>query len=108
MIFGPPMFPATRDLPRHVAIIMDGNGRWAEQHGRARVEGHRKGADAVREVVRAARETGSRALALYSFSAHNGERPLDEVKALMELLRDYVIGERTEIMENGIRLTTIG
>jgi len=77
----------TTQLPRHVAIIMDGNGRWAQAHGLPRVEGHRQGAKAVREVVRAAREIGVRAL---------------------QLLRDYVIEERDEIMENGIRLTAIG
>ncbi len=102
------MSASKRELPRHVAIVMDGNGRWAQANGRARVEGHRKGADAVRVVVRAARETGIRALTLYAFSAQNWERPADEVRTLMELLRDYVIEERAEIMDNGIRLTTIG
>jgi undecaprenyl diphosphate synthase len=102
------MSSGKHELPRHVAIVMDGNGRWAQQHARARVEGHRKGADAVRDIVRAARETGIRALTLYAFSAQNWERPLDEVRTLMELLRDYVVQERAEIMDNGIRLTTIG
>jgi len=97
-----------RELPRHVAIVMDGNGRWAQLNNRARVEGHKKGADAVRNIVRAARETGIRALTLYAFSAQNWERPLEEVRTLMELLRDYVVQERAEIMDNGIRLTTIG
>lgn len=96
------------ELPRHIAIVMDGNGRWAQNHGRPRVEGHRRGADAVHAVVRAARETGIRALTLYAFSAQNWDRPVDEVRTLMELLRDYLLEERTEIMENGIRLTTIG
>ncbi|HXU62557.1 MAG TPA: polyprenyl diphosphate synthase [Polyangia bacterium] len=95
-------------LPRHVAIIMDGNGRWAQQHGLPRVEGHRQGAKAVREVVRAARETGLRALTLYAFSAQNWQRPVEEVATLMQLLRDYVIEERDEIMENDIRLVAIG
>jgi undecaprenyl diphosphate synthase len=95
-------------LPRHVAIIMDGNGRWAQQHGLPRVEGHRQGAKAVREVVRAARETGLRALTLYAFSAQNWQRPVEEVATLMQLLRDYVIEERDEIMENDIRLIAIG
>jgi undecaprenyl diphosphate synthase len=102
------MSAGKRELPRHIAIVMDGNGRWAQRHSRARVEGHRKGADAVRDIVRAARETGIRALTLYAFSAQNWERPLDEVRTLMELLRDYVVQERAEIMDNGIRLTTIG
>jgi undecaprenyl diphosphate synthase len=95
-------------LPRHVAIIMDGNGRWAQEHGLPRIEGHRQGAKAVREVVRAARETGLRALTLYAFSAQNWQRPLEEVATLMQLLRDYVIEERGEIMDNDIRLVAIG
>src|SRR4051812_28163749 len=95
-------------LPRHVAIIMDGNGRWAQRRGLPRVEGHRRGAVAVRDVVRAAREVGLRALTLYAFSAQNWERPPEEVATLMQLLRDYVIEERDEIMENEIRLTAIG
>jgi undecaprenyl diphosphate synthase len=95
-------------LPRHVAIIMDGNGRWAQEHGLPRVEGHRQGAKAVREVVRAAREIGLRALTLYAFSAQNWQRPVEEVATLMQLLRDYVIEERDEIMENDIRLIAIG
>ena len=95
-------------LPRHVAIIMDGNGRWAQEHGLPRVEGHRQGAKAVREVVRAAREIGLRALTLYAFSAQNWQRPVEEVATLMQLLRDYVIEERDEIMDNDIRLVAIG
>jgi undecaprenyl diphosphate synthase len=95
-------------LPRHVAIIMDGNGRWAQLRGLPRIEGHRRGAVAVREVVRAARQVGVKALTLYAFSAQNWLRPPDEVALLMQLLRDYIIEERTEIMENGIRLQTIG
>jgi len=95
-------------LPRHMAIIMDGNGRWAQEHGLPRVEGHRQGAKAVREVVRAAREVGLRALTLYAFSAQNWQRPVEEVATLMQLLRDYVIEERDEIMDNDIRLIAIG
>jgi len=95
-------------LPRHVAIIMDGNGRWAQEHGLPRVEGHRQGAKAVREVVRAAREINLRALTLYAFSAQNWQRPPDEVATLMQLLREYVIEERDEIMDNDIRLIAIG
>jgi undecaprenyl diphosphate synthase len=109
------MVPETRrmlldptQLPRHVAIIMDGNGRWAQGRGLPRVEGHRRGAVAVRTVVRAAREVGLRAITLYAFSAQNWDRPPDEVATLMQLLRDYVIDERDEIMENGIRLVAIG
>ncbi len=95
-------------LPRHVAIIMDGNGRWAQKHDQPRVQGHRKGAQSVRAVVRAAREAGVRALTLYAFSAQNWQRPPEEVGILMQLLRDYLIEERAEIMDNGIRLITIG
>ena len=95
-------------LPRHVAIIMDGNGRWAQGRGLPRVEGHRRGAVAVREVVRAAREIGLPAITLYAFSAQNWQRPPEEVATLMQLLRDYVIDERDEIMENDIRLIAIG
>ena len=95
-------------LPRHVAIIMDGNGRWAQRRGLPRTEGHRRGAKAVREVVRAAREIGVRALTLYAFSQQNWERPAEEVATLMQLLREYVIEERDEIMDNAIRLIAIG
>jgi undecaprenyl diphosphate synthase len=95
-------------LPRHVAIIMDGNGRWAQKRGLPRIEGHRQGAQSVRKVVRAAREAGLRALTLYAFSAQNWRRPPEEVGALMHLLRDFLIEERAEIMDNGIRLTAIG
>jgi undecaprenyl diphosphate synthase len=94
--------------PRHVAIIMDGNGRWAKRRGLPRIEGHRKGADSVRDVVRASRELGLKALTLYAFSSQNWDRPMEEVRALMELLRDYIVEERTEIMDNEIRLVTIG
>jgi len=100
--------PESAILPRHVAIIMDGNGRWAQSRGLPRVEGHRQGAKSVREVVRAAREVGLGALTLYAFSSQNWQRPTEEVGALMQLLRDYVIEERAEIMENGIRLIAIG
>jgi undecaprenyl diphosphate synthase len=95
-------------LPRHVAIIMDGNGRWAQQRGLPRIEGHRKGADAVRDVVRASRELGLQALTLYAFSMQNWARPADEVAVLMQLLKDYCEGERSEIMDNDIRLVAVG
>ena len=101
-----PLDPAT--LPQHVAIIMDGNGRWAQCQGLPRIEGHRRGAKSVRTVVRAAREIGLRALTLYAFSAQNWRRPGEEVALLMQLLLEYVLEERAEIMDNGIRLTAIG
>jgi undecaprenyl diphosphate synthase len=95
-------------VPRHVAIIMDGNGRWAESRGLPRVEGHEEGARSVRAVVRACRELGVEALTLYSFSTENWKRPKAEIGALMTLLRRYVTQERREIMEQGIRLRAIG
>jgi undecaprenyl diphosphate synthase len=98
----------TRRLPRHVGIIMDGNGRWAQRQGRPRLEGHRVGADSVRDITRAARELGIEALTLYAFSSQNWQRPVDEVAGLMQLLRDYLLGERSEILDNSIRLEAIG
>jgi len=98
----------TRRLPRHVGIIMDGNGRWAKRHGLPRLEGHRVGADSVRDITRAARELGIEALTLYAFSSQNWQRPVDEVTGLMQLLRDYVVGERAEILDNAIRLDAVG
>lgn len=97
-----------RPLPRHVGIIMDGNGRWAELRGKARLEGHGEGANSVREVTREARRLGIQALTLYAFSSQNWARPLEEVAGLMALLRDYLERERAEIMENHIRLSAIG
>lgn len=95
-------------LPRHVGIIMDGNGRWAQERGLPRIEGHRVGAESVRDITRASREIGLQALTLYAFSSQNWLRPADEVRALMELLRDYLHDERPEIMDNNIRLHAIG
>src|SRR6195256_301286 len=89
---------AQRPLPRHVGIIMDGNGRWAQQRGLPRLEGHRKGSDSVREVTRAARRLNLPALTLYAFSSQNWSRPVDEVSGLMDLLREYLFKERPEIM----------
>ncbi|HSK01685.1 MAG TPA: polyprenyl diphosphate synthase [Kofleriaceae bacterium] len=97
-----------RTLPRHVGIIMDGNGRWAESRGRPRLDGHRAGADSVRDITRAARELGIEALTLYAFSSQNWARPAAEVAGLMQLLRDYLIDERAEILDNAIRLDAIG
>ncbi|MFO0663042.1 MAG: polyprenyl diphosphate synthase [Polyangiaceae bacterium] len=97
-----------RNLPRHVGVIMDGNGRWAQLRGRQRVDGHREGAKTVRSIVRAARRLGIRALTLYAFSEQNWSRPDGEVDALWVLLREFLESEREEILENGIRLDTIG
>jgi undecaprenyl diphosphate synthase len=97
-----------RTLPRHLGIIMDGNGRWAQQRGRPRIEGHRVGAESVRDITRAARELGLEALTLYAFSSQNWARPPDEVAGLMQLLREFVIDERVEILDNNIKLEALG
>jgi undecaprenyl diphosphate synthase len=87
---------------------MDGNGRWAEARGLPRVAGHEAGAESVREITRACREAGLQALTLYSFSTENWRRPEEEVRALMGLLGRYLVEERRELLENGIRLNAIG
>ncbi len=101
-------FVGARNLPGHVGIIMDGNGRWAQLRGQPRAAGHREGALAVRRTVRVARRLGLRALTLYAFSEQNWERPEDEVDALMQLLREFLLTERDEILDNGIRLNAVG
>ncbi len=98
----------TSSLPEHVGIIMDGNGRWANERGLAREAGHERGADAVRTVVRAARKLDLKALTLFAFSSQNWDRPPEEVFHLMQLLRRYLEEERAEILDNGIRLVTVG
>ncbi|SET54832.1 isoprenyl transferase [Stigmatella erecta] len=98
----------TRPLPRHVGIIMDGNGRWAEVRGLPRLEGHREGSASVREVTRTARRVGISALTLYAFSSQNWARPAEEVAGLMDLLREFLESEYSEILDNGIRLNAIG
>jgi undecaprenyl diphosphate synthase len=95
-------------LPRHVAIIMDGNGRWATQRGLSRVTGHRRGKESVQDVVEAARRLGIEYLSLYAFSTENWQRPRDEVSALMRFLRHYLAAELKKMMKNGIRLLAIG
>lgn len=95
-------------LPRHLAIIMDGNGRWAEKRSLDRVAGHQKGADSVRTIVRACREIGVPYLTLFAFSSENWSRPHGEVEALMILLREYLVSEFQEMLDNGIRLQAIG
>lgn len=94
--------------PRHVAIIMDGNGRWAKARGLPRVAGHRRGADAVRRVIRGAGELGIPMLTLFAFSTENWTRPADEVSDLMGLLRHYLRNELEELSRNGARLRVIG
>jgi len=99
---------APSQLPLHLAIIMDGNGRWAEAQGLPRSEGHREGTEAVNRVVRWCREWGLKHLTLYAFSEQNWGRPEEEVGALMSLLLRYVREQREEIMERRIRLRVIG
>jgi undecaprenyl diphosphate synthase len=100
--------PHLAEIPRHVAIIMDGNGRWAHERGLPRLEGHRRGAESVREIVRASGEWGIQFLTLYAFSAENWKRPKTEVEALMRLLEKYLKDEIPELDENNVRLRAIG
>ena len=92
----------------HVAIIMDGNGRWAQNRGLGRREGHRAGAEAVNEIVEAAARHGIETLTLYAFSSDNWRRPQEEVHALLELLRRYLLSQTTRCLEESIRLNVIG
>ncbi|MHC4429213.1 MAG: isoprenyl transferase [Planctomycetota bacterium] len=95
-------------LPRHVAIIMDGNGRWARHRNQPRIAGHRAGAKAVRDVVIECDRLGIRYLTLYSFSMENWKRPVEEVKGLMSLYLEYLVKERKELIENNIRFLQLG
>jgi undecaprenyl diphosphate synthase len=96
------------NLPHHIAIIMDGNGRWAKKKSLNRISGHIKGVDSVREIVTACRELGIKVLTLYAFSIENWRRPQEEVTALMGLLKEYLLKEREEMVKNNIRLCAIG
>src|SRR5262249_48331251 len=102
------VFPAKVENLFHVAIVMDGNGRWATARGMRRVEGHRGGAGAVRRTVRAAPTLGITTLTLFAFSCDNWRRPLHEVGALMSLFREYLQSEKAELLANGVRLSVIG
>jgi undecaprenyl diphosphate synthase len=97
-----------RSLPRHIAIIMDGNGRWAQARGLPRIAGHRRGAEALRRTLEAAGDLGVPYLTLFGFSSENWKRPHDEVDDLMGLLRHYLRGEIAELHRNGVRLRVIG
>jgi undecaprenyl diphosphate synthase len=113
---GSPLFPANlvmsdidpQNLPKHVAIIMDGNGRWAKKKAWNRIRGHEEGAESVRNIVTASREIGISWLTLYAFSEENWRRPKYEIEALMKLLRRFLKNELDEMLENGIRFKTIG
>ena len=95
-------------IPGHIAVIMDGNGRWARRRGLSRLRGHEEGAHSLREVIRACGKRGVRELTLYAFSTENWRRPKMEVQFLMRLLRRYLIGERRELQDNNVRLKAIG
>jgi len=95
-------------LPKHIAIIMDGNGRWAKQKGEHRIFGHEQGVKSVREAVEAAAEIGVKYLTIYAFSTENWNRPQEEVIALMQLLVHTIAGEVTSLNKNGVRLQAIG
>lgn len=96
------------DMPRHVAIIMDGNGRWAKERGWIRLQGHREGARSVKRVLEASWQLGLKYLTLFAFSAQNWERPEPEVQGLMGLLLEYLHSERRELLRRGIRFRAIG
>jgi len=100
--------PTPRPVPRHIAIIMDGNGRWAQARGLPRIAGHRHGAEAARRAVTAAAEVGVPYLTLFGFSSENWRRPSGEIHDLMGLLRHYLRGEIAELHRNGVRLRVIG
>lgn len=98
----------SKKIPRHIAIIMDGNGRWAKQQNRPRLYGHKVGVDSVQTIVESASEWGVEVLTLYAFSTENWKRPADEVGGLMGLLKNYLQKELTRMLENRIRLVCIG
>lgn len=98
----------TKMVPAHLAIIMDGNGRWAQKRGLPRAMGHKKGAETVKEITRACGELGIKYLTLYAFSTENWQRPPEEIDTLMGLLRDYLKSDLKEIQENGVRIRFIG
>ena len=100
--------PDKEDLPSHIAVIMDGNGRWAKKRGLPRVMGHRAGMKAVKEIIKSCRELGIKYLTLYAFSSENWKRPKAEVDALMRFLNEYIDKELRSFIKNGIRLNVIG
>ena len=103
-----PIVPPAFEVPRHVAIIMDGNGRWAAARGLPRAEGHRRGVEALRRTVRAAGEIGIKILTIFSFSAENWSRPVSEVRELMGLLRRFVRNDLAELHRSNVHVRIIG
>ncbi len=99
---------SSQQTPQHIAIIMDGNGRWAKKRGLPRLAGHRKGAETLQNIARAAGELGVKYLTVYAFSTENWQRDPEEVSGLMDLLRQYLKSEFKEIQENGVRIIFIG
>jgi undecaprenyl diphosphate synthase len=99
---------AIEQIPRHIAIIMDGNGRWAQQKGLPRAEGHRQGGKTVEEIAQCCVDFGIESLTIYSFSMENWERPKDEVKTLMHLYAQYLVGIRSTVMNNNVKLIHLG
>ena len=97
-----------KEMPKHIAVIMDGNGRWAKQRKKMRAAGHRQGVEALREVLEKADELGIRHLTVYAFSTENWARPKAEIKALMLLLLEYIKGESKALHKKNVRITTIG
>src|SRR3954452_13259151 len=102
------MAAAVKIVPRHIAIIMDGNGRWAKQRGLPRIKGHEQGAEAVRECVEGCGELKVQYLTLYAFSAENWQRPKSEIIALMRLLEKFLKEKTPELLEKNVRLQAIG
>ncbi|MBU0675009.1 MAG: isoprenyl transferase [Proteobacteria bacterium] len=100
--------PDPDNIPTHIAIIMDGNGRWAKKRGLPRVMGHRRGVESVQAIVRSARELGVKVLTLYAFSTENWNRPPIEVQALMGLLKNFLKSELADLVENDVSLRAIG
>ena len=100
--------PTFEDAPRHVAIIMDGNGRWAAARGLPREEGHRRGVEALRRTIRSAGEIGIKFITIFSFSAENWSRPANEIGELMGLLRRFIRNDLAELHRNGVRVRVIG
>ena len=102
------MIGNTKKIPRHIAMIMDGNGRWAKLRGKPRIEGHKAGSETVREVLKYCRESGVQYLTLYAFSTENWSRPDDEVNGLMSLLSSFISRYKKELVANKVRLRIIG